>query len=221
MHSSTSQAESAIPVQDAVVFDVDSLWTRLKGLTDSRHRRGLRYTLPVILLLVILAKLGGEDTPSGIADWVKYRKDQLLEALHLRYRQMPHSNTFRRILQNVVRPDELQKTVSEFFKSLPAVGSSLVVSIDGKTMRGTIDTTNPRGEHLLAAYLPEEGIVLMQVPAGDKENEVTVAPGLLKCVDLRGKVVTGDAIHAQRELSAQVLEAGSDYLWLVKDNQSA
>jgi predicted transposase YbfD/YdcC len=71
----------------------------------------------------------------------------------------------------------------------------------------------------LAAYLPEEGIVLMQVAAGEKENEIRVAPELLKCLDLRGKVVAGDAMHTQRPLSIQILEAGGEYLWLAKDNQ--
>jgi len=59
----------------------------------------------------------------------------------------------------------------------------------------------------------------MQLAVGDRDNEITVAPKLLKCLDLRGKVVAGDAIHTQRELSEQILEGGGEYLWLVKDNQ--
>ena len=94
-----------------------------------------------------------------------------------------------------------------------------MVSIDGKTIRGTVDLANPRGDHLLAAYLPEEGIVLFQVEAGSKENEITVAPKLLEGIDLRGKVVVGDAAHTQRKLSVQIQEAGGDYLWFAKDNQ--
>jgi predicted transposase YbfD/YdcC len=93
------------------------------------------------------------------------------------------------------------------------------VAIDGKTLRGTISGRNPQGEHLLAAYLPEEGVVLMQLGAGDRENEITVAPKLLKCLDLRGKVVVGDALHTQRGLSAQILEAGGHFVWFAKDNQ--
>jgi predicted transposase YbfD/YdcC len=99
------------------------------------------------------------------------------------------------------------------------VGQSVLVSIDGKTVRGTIAAPAMRGAHLLAAYLPQEGIVLLQVAAGDKTNEIGVAPTLLGALDLRGKVVVGDALHTQRTLSAQILAAGGDYLWTAKENQ--
>jgi predicted transposase YbfD/YdcC len=57
------------------------------------------------------------------------------------------------------------------------------------------------------------------VEVGSKDNEITAAPRLLKSVDLRGKILTGDAMFAQRELSRQVVEAGGDYVWSVKENQ--
>jgi len=79
---------------------------------------------------------------------------------------------------------------------------------------------DPFGLHLLAAYLPGEGIVLMQmVVEKDKENEIVVAPKLLECLDLRQKVVVGDAMHTQRQLSIQIVAAEGDFVWIVKDNQ--
>ncbi len=202
-----------------MVFDVGSLLSRLAGLADSRHRRGRRYRLEHILSLVILAKLCGEDTPKAMADWVWVRKKQLIKMLGLPRPSVPHLNTYRRIAEKVVDPEELERTVKEFLGDLPNAGKSVVVSVDGKVMRGTISADKPKGTYLLAAYLPEEGIVLMQVEAGSKENEITVAPKLLESVDLRGKVVVGDAEQAQRNLSLQILEAGGEYLWTVKDNQ--
>jgi len=204
---------------DLTVVDLGSLLARLTTLTDVRCLRGLRYDLPSLLLLIVLAKMSGHDRPSGIADWGKARGSALRQALHLPWPTMPHHNTYRRILEEVVSTEELDQVVGEHLRSLPGVGQSVLIVIDGKTLRGTIDATNPRGEHLLAAYMPEEGVVLMQMAAGDRDNEITVAPGLLKCLDLRGKVVAGDAMHTQRELSMQILDAGGEYLWLVKDNQ--
>lgn len=93
--------------------------------------------------------------------------------------------------------------------------------IDGKTLRGTIPPGKRQGVHLLAAYLPQQGIVLFQVEVGCKENEIVAAPGVLKSVDLGGKIVTGDAMFAQRELSQLIVERGGEYLWMVKDNQSS
>jgi predicted transposase YbfD/YdcC len=95
-----------------------------------------------------------------------------------------------------------------------------VIVIDGKTVRGTITPEDPFGLHLLAAYLPGEGIVLMQmVVEKEKENEIVVAPKLLNCLDLRNKVVIGDAMHTQRQLSIQIVTAGGNFVWIVKDNQ--
>src|SRR5215211_5366269 len=207
----------------AVVFEVDGLWQRLAALRDARRARGTRYPLPLVLRLIVLAKLGGEDTPSGIADWVAHRRaalgQALGQALGLALPRTPHHNTYRRVLEGAVDPHELDAAVGAVFRARPEVGHSVLVSIDGKTVRGTIDAPATRGAHLLAAYLPAEGIVLMQVAAGDKANEISAAPALLRCLDLRGKVVAGDALHTQRALSAQILDAGGAYLWLAKDNQ--
>lgn len=203
----------------ACVCDLDRLHRRLEEVTDRRHPKGLRYPLPLILLLIVLAKLAGEDRPSGIADWIHDRADHLQAAFRLRWARMPHHNTYRRILAQVIAPDELDRLVGEHLQSLPGAGTSALIALDGKTVRGTIAADNLRGEHLLAAYLPEEGIVLLQMAAGAKENEISVAPTLLQHLDLRGKVVAADALHTQRALSCQILAAGGDYLWLVKDNQ--
>lgn len=200
------------------LLDIDQLLQRLETLTDSRHAKGLRYRLAPVLLLLILAKLSGQDQPSGIADWVKHRGQQLRRLLHLGWKRMPHHTTYRRLLQEVVRPAGLDRIVGAALQSLLGVGHSDLIAIDGKTVRGVISPARPRGEHLLAAYLPEEGVVLLQVAAGDKENEITVAPALLAGLDLRGKVVVGDAMHTQRRRSQQIVAAGGDYLWTAKGN---
>jgi predicted transposase YbfD/YdcC len=214
MERSAAAADEA-----GVVFALSALATRLATLRDARQARGKRYALPTLLLLIVLAKLAGEDRPSGIADWVAQRAAVLQTALRLSWRRMPHHNTFRRVLAAAVEPSDLDAAVGAFFREQAEVGQSVVVSIDGKTVRGTISGSTSRGEHLLVAYLPAEGIVLLQMAAGEKQNEISVAPQLLSSLDLRGKVVTGDALHTQRALSAQIVAAGGDYLWIAKDNQ--
>jgi predicted transposase YbfD/YdcC len=202
-----------------VAFSVRSLIGKLESLVDHRGRRGRRYQLVCLLLFTTLAKLSGQDRPSGIARWIKYRRELLQGVLGISLPSTPHHNTYRRVFQNGTDPDRLDKTVGEFLMNLPNAGKSILLSFDGKTVRGTIDVDNPQGDHLLAAYLPEEGIVLFQVAVGSKENEISAAPKLLKAIDLRGKIVCADAEHTQRRLSAQILEAGGNYVWFVKDNQ--
>ena len=76
-----------------------------------------------------------------------------------------------------------------------------------------------RGVHLLSIYVPRQGLVLAQAEVDRKENEIVVAPKVLKQVNLSGTIVIEDAMHAQRETSAQMVESGGDYLWTVKGNQ--
>jgi predicted transposase YbfD/YdcC len=204
---------------EGFVIDLGSLYDRLATLTDSRRACGKRYSLVTLLVFIVLAKLAGQDRLFGISEWVKERKAYLAEALHLKAIRAPHLCTYSRILGHVVQVEELEQVVHEFFAESPQAGQSVVIALDGKTLRGTIRAGRTQGLHLLAAYLPTEGWVLMQVSVAGKENEVSAAPRLLKCLDLRGKIVTGDAMHAQRELSAQIVEAGGEYVWSIKDNQ--
>jgi predicted transposase YbfD/YdcC len=207
--------------QEPFIFDVDSLFYYLDCLADRRKPKGVRYPLSVALVFIILAKLAGEDNARGIAHWVSLRKQILLEALRLKRKTTPHPTTFSRILGRAVEVEQLQLAVTEFLLSTVEGGLSVEMPIDGKTLRGTIPAGKTQGVHLLAAFLPQQGIVLVQVEVGCKENEIVAAPRVLKSVDLKGKVVTGDAMFAQRELSRQVVEAGGEYVWTVKDNQSS
>ncbi len=206
-------------LNEAFFFDVGSLYEHLESLNDRRDPHGIRYPLAIALVFVILAKLAGEQEPRGIAQWVDLRKELLKEALHFDRDTVPHPITYSRILGRAVDLAELQQAVSLFLLSAPNAGQSSEINLDGKAVRGTIPAGQRQGLHLLAAYLPDEGIVLWQMEVGSKENEIVAAPRLLKTIDLKGKVVTGDAMFAQRELSRQVVEAGADYVWAVKDNQ--
>ena len=162
-----------------IVFSIGSLISYLARIKDTRKPQGMRYSLLTILVVMILAKLCGEDKPFGIADWAQMRSEWLIETLQLKYKRLPHHTTYRRILSAVVDGDEFEGIVSEYLSQLPKEGQHVVVSIDGKTIRGTITPDDPFGLHLLAAYLPGEGIVLMQmVVEKDKENEIVVAPNV-------------------------------------------
>lgn len=205
------------------IIDVKGLLEYLKQVKDGRKRRGVRYPLEAILVLFILAKLCGENKVSGIADWVQQRSAYLIEAMDLKLKRprLPHHSTYRRILTEQIDGEALERIICEYVAQLPHDGQEAVVVIDGKTVRGTIHLGDPFGLHLLAAYLPGEGMVFMQmVVEKDKENEIVVAPKLLQSLDLRSKVVIGDAMHTQRQVSIQIVAAGGNFVWIVKDNQA-
>jgi predicted transposase YbfD/YdcC len=204
------------------IINVGNLLSFLMQLKDKRKRRGIRYRLEVILLLFIFGKLCGQNKVYGMADWLKQNQTYLVEALKLKYPRLPHHSTYRRILGKVVDGEEMERLVGQYFAQTPVEGQRVVIAIDGKTVRGTITREDPFGLHLLAAYLPGEGLVLLQmVVEKEKENEIVVAPKLLGCLDLHRRVVIGDAMQTQRALSVQIVEAGGEFVWIVKDNQPA
>jgi predicted transposase YbfD/YdcC len=204
--------------QAGIVFDVGSLFARFQNLSDKRKRRGLRYSLALILVVIMLAKTCGENHPSGIAEWAKHRTEMLVGMLKLERKKMPHHSTYRRILAEVVNVEELEQVSSEYLSGKEFFGKQVLVAIDGKVLRGTLDDQQ-NGTYLLAAYLPSEGIVLMEVAIAGKGSEIPAAPQVLKSIDLREKVVMGDALHTQRQVSIQIVESGGEYIWFAKGNQ--
>ena len=201
--------------QEPMVFELSSLYSHFCQLSDQRCRRGIRYPLPIALVMITLAKLGGEDGPKGMAEWLENRVDFLSQALKLPRKSTPHAVTISRILGKAVAVEELEQVVGSYFQSCPEVQQSLLINMDGKTVRSTIPYGQTQGLHLLALYLPQEGLVLMQMEVDQKENEIAVAPKILQMVDLEAKIVVGDALHTQRKVSAQIVEAGGDYYWTV------
>jgi len=205
--------------REEIVIDVDSLFAALAKLQDRRDARGLRYRLVTVLLFIVLAKLSGEDHLRGIAQWVRLRKAALAEALGLAKPQAPHATTYSRVLNEAIDIDAFEQVVHDFFHNQPKAGQSTLINLDGKTMRATIPEGKSKGVHLLAAYLPDEGWVMLQIEVGSHENEIPAAKRVVKQLDLRGKIVTGDALLAQRELSAAIVQGQGDYVWTVKGNQ--
>jgi predicted transposase YbfD/YdcC len=204
--------------QTGLVIDVGSIFTHFQKLSDKRKRRGVRYSLALILILIMLAKTCGENHPSGIAEWVKHRTGMLADLLKLVRKKMPHHSTYRRILAEIVAVDELEQVSSTYLSRKKPFGKQVLVAIDGKVVRGTLDDQQ-NGTYLLAAYLPSEGIVLMEVAIAGKGSEIPAAAQVLKSIDLREKVVMGDAMHTQRQVSIQIVESGGEYIWFAKRNQ--
>jgi len=201
---------------NGIEFDKGSVYDRLSKLTDLRKTKGKRYSLETILMIILMAKLCGENTPMEIADWAKHRQDELVKMLHLSKPQMPHHNTYRRILGYKVYVEEIERLVGEYNQQGE---HGRVYAMDGKAIHGMRKKDETSGEYLLSVYDVEQGKVMSQVDVGRKENEITKAPQALKQVEIAQKVVTGDAMHTQRGISTQIIEANGDYVWPVKENQ--
>jgi len=202
-----------------MIYDLKSLFAFLLRVIDTRKAKGKRYTLETLLILIILAKLGGEDKPTGITEWVANRVEQLVEMKILTQAKTPCHMTFRRLLSFTIEAEELERLVTEYHRSQLKEGVEIILTIDGKTLKGTIPAGEMRGTHLLSVYVPDQGLVLIEAAVDRKENEIVVAPKILKQVNLSGAIVIGDAMHTQRGVSEQIVTAGGNYIWTVKSNQ--
>lgn len=203
----------------AQVINLGSLYHRFEGVRDTRKAKGKRYSLATILLGIFLAKLCGEDKPSGIAEWVALRGIWIARMLGLKRKKMPSHHTYRRVLADILDVQELEELARAHHRHSGQAGYHVVISIDGKVIRGTIENETQDGLWLLAIFLPGEGITVAQLAIESGQNEISMAPQLLGQVDLRNKVVIGDALHTQRQISIQIGKAGGNYLWTVKGNQ--
>jgi predicted transposase YbfD/YdcC len=94
-----------------------------------------------------------------------------------------------------------------------------VYAIDGKAPHGMRKKDEDGSEYLLSVYDVEQAKVMSQVAVGRKENEITKAPEALKSVEISQKIITGDALHTQKAISAQIINQGGDYVFPVKENQ--
>ena len=162
----------------------------------------------------------GNDLPATQREslWLAV-KNVKVNLLGLKRKRMPSHHTYRRTLAEIVDTKEFEALVREHHRQSGKTGYQVVVSMDGKIMRGTINTETSDGLCLLAVFLPGEGVTLAQITIESGQNEISGAPTLLGCVDLRNKVVIGDALHTQRQVSIQIGRAGGNYLWTVKGNQ--
>src|SRR5919199_4912930 len=223
LHSPTLTLPLQLPADLPFAFSLQALVTHLQRVPDQRPARGTRYPLPPLLALAVVAKLAGHRRLEALADWAKLRAVDLARLFGLTRPTMPHHSTWSRILGQAVDAVALEQALTTFFQTPPPGDApprgSIILVVDGKTLRGTIPLDHTQGVHLVAAYLPEQGVVLAQLEVDTKANEIVVVPTLLAHLDLQGTVVVGDALQTQRDLSAQVVEAGGEYVWFVKANQ--
>ncbi len=101
--------------QQALVFDLEALYACLQSIPDHRDPRGLQYPLATLLMIGVLAKLAGQDSSRGMADWAKLRRRELSQLFHLKRERMPHYSTWSRILGHAVEPSEVEELIGQFF----------------------------------------------------------------------------------------------------------
>jgi len=184
-----------------------SLLECLAAVPEPRRRHGIRHRLAVVLASAVAAVLAGADSITAISEWAAEAPAEVLAALGARWdrrgrrRIAPSPATFRRVLKRV----DATAVAAAFGAWLAGQLSTaspdldgLVIALDGKTMRGA-RAGEDKAPHLLAAMICGARAVIAQRDVDQKTNEITQVKPLLAGVDLRGTLVTADAMHVQRE----------------------
>ena len=204
--------------ETGLIHDRGSLYGRFHHICDPRQPKGKQYSLVTLLVVIFVGKLVGKDKPDEIADWAKNHAEELAEMLGLRHLRMPSHSTIRRVFHTILEESEFDR-MAQAYNQQEHTGKGKVLSMDGKALRGTRVAGQERSDQVLSLYDGQDQLVLAQAAVDTKENEIVAAPRVLEQVSITGKVITGDALHTQRAISAKIVEQGGDYLWPVKTNQ--
>ena len=205
---------------------LDEIVDSFSTLEDPRSHINRRHPLPSILVIAVLAVLAGAAGPTAIARWAKYKEDLLMGLLDLP-NGIPGKDVFRRVLM-MLKPDAFEAAFDAWIARLrdEAVAETCVdrpiIAIDGKTARRSHDAKEDLGPlHVVTAWAGEYGLALGQEVCAEKSNEITAIPELLKKIDVRGGIVTIDAMGAQKAIAAEIIGGKADYVLALKRNHES
>ena len=189
-----------------------------ENLTDPRLERTRRHALLDIIILAVCATLGNANGWADIERFGKAKIDFFRTFLELP-NGIPSHDTFGRVFARL-EPAVLMACIQQWLDALGAAVAGEVVAIDGKTLRGSFDTAAGKNPlHLVSAWACEARLTLGQVAVDAKSNEITAIPLLLKLLDLKGCIVTIDAMGCQKDIAEGIRAQEADYVLAVKDNQ--
>jgi predicted transposase YbfD/YdcC len=195
-----------------------ALVEQLHTIPDPRRQcRNLKHRLADVLLIGFCGVLADCDDFVQIAEWARHHEAFLRTFLELP-NGIPAHDTFRRVFA-AVQPAAVQGVLIGWLRQRRGLPGDWI-HIDGKALRGSRCAARGLGAlHLVSAWASQQGLTLGQVAVDAKSNEITAIPQLLELLDLRDKVVTIDAAGCQKEIAAQIVAGGGDYVLAVKDNQ--
>jgi predicted transposase YbfD/YdcC len=205
---------------------LDEVVVHFQELEDPRSTINQRHPLASVLVIALLAVLAGAGGPTAIARWAALKEGLLSRVLDLP-NGVPRKDVFRRILM-ALKPAAFQACFANWLRSLRAeamAGTGVeqpTLAVDGKTARRSYDRAKGLGAlHSVSVWASEYGLSLGQVACAETSNEITAIPELLRLVDIKGAIITIDAMGAQKVIAEQIVEGGADYVLALKGNQEA
>jgi predicted transposase YbfD/YdcC len=203
---------------------LDEVVSYFDELEDPRSTINQKHPLASVVVIAMMAVLAGAGGPTAIAKWAKLKAEFLLKVLELP-NGIPRKDVFRRVL-SLLKPDTFQRCFGGWLQALREQAAEAtgvdqpIFAVDGKTARRSHDRQNGLGAlHTVSVWASEFGLSLGQVACAEKSNEITAIPELLRLVDIKGTIITIDAMGAQKAIAEQIIDRGADYVLALKGNQ--
>ena len=206
------------------VLSLDRIMELFEEIPDPRRPGGnIQHKLVDLLVIILLGVICGCETWIEIEDYAHAKYEWLKTILELPG-GVPSNDTYRRLMTRML-PQKLEEAYRQWV--LPYVGGCIGkhIAIDGKTIctasnyRLSNEET-PEGKlHIISAWVREEGISLGQIKTDEKSNEITAIPKMLDTLDVKGAVVTIDAMGCQVDIAEKIIDREANYLLALKKNQ--
>ena len=186
-------------------------------IEDIRITGKIKHDLKETIVVVICAVAGGCDSWEVIEDFARVKLDWYREVMNLRLKNgIPSHDTMQRIF-GMIKLEQFEQCFSIWMSSIAQKSDGEIISIDGKTLRGSKD----RGRkplHIISAWANANQIVLGQMATDEKSNEITAVPELLETLDVSGCIITADAMNCQKQTTSKIVGQNADYVLGLKDN---
>ena len=188
------------------------------NIVDPRRTYLNDHPLINILTIALCAVIAGAEGWTDIEMFGQQKKDWLSRFLDLE-NGIPSHDTFGRVFARI-DPEQFQQSFLSWVQAVFQVTEGQVIAVDGKQLRRSHDKrSGKRAIRMVSAWATENRLVLGQRKVGNRRSEITAIPKLLELLDLRGCIVTIDAIGTQTKIAAQIINQGADYVLPVKENQ--
>lgn len=195
-----------------------TLYKHLSSLEDPRKAGLVDHLLLDIVLITIMAMICGAEAWDEVHDWADSKKRMLRKMLDLP-NGIPSADTFRRVFVRI-KPWAFERVFRAWVDEMIDQHGQRWIAIDGKTVRGVARRSHgERSLHLVHAWCRQNGVLLGQVATDERSSELSAIPELLAVLELKGSVVTIDALGCQRTIAEQIVEGGGDYVLRLKSNQ--
>jgi predicted transposase YbfD/YdcC len=190
----------------------------LEKIPEPRIEKKTEHKLIDIIMIAICAVISGAESWTEIEMFAQEKEKWLRQYLELP-NGIPSHDCFRYLFIKL-DAKAFEQCFLEWIKGIRKVLKQEGISIDGKKVRHSYDETNGKAAiHMVSAWATEANLVLGQTKVEDKTNEIKAIPELLEVLELKGCIVTIDAMGCQKDIARQIQEKKADYILALKGNQ--